>query len=138
MPALAFLAAVGLALIALLFVADATLEPSSPPVVTGDRVDLPKPWHAHSTHPDAMRNLSTAPAPAPDMASDLVRSAMPKAQSAPKDDLAKVKPATRTARAEAPPKKKRVTRTQPPVEDRQNNTGSHFSGVREFGLSGAN
>lgn len=63
---------------------------------------------------------------------------MPKAQSAPKDDLAKVKPATRTARAEAPPKKKRVTRTQPPVEDRQNNTGSHFSGVREFGLSGAN
>jgi hypothetical protein len=57
---------------------------------------------------------------------------MPKAQSASEDDLAKVKPAARAARAEAPPTKKRVTRTQPPVEHRQNNTGSY----REFGLSG--
>jgi hypothetical protein len=132
MPALTFLAVVGLALIALLFVADATLEPSSPPIVTSNRVGLPEPWHPDSMDPGAIRNLTTAPAPAPDMASDLVRAAMPKAQAASEDDLAKVTPAARAARAEAPPTKKRVTRTQPPVEYRQNNTRSY----REFGLSG--
>jgi hypothetical protein len=131
MPALTFLAVVGLALIALLFVADTTLEPSSP-IVTNNRVGLPKPWHPDSMNHGAIRNLTPAPAPAPDMASDLVRAAMPKAQSASEDDLAKVKPAARAARAEAPPTKKRITRTQPPVEYRQNNTGSY----REFGLSG--
>ena len=129
MPALTFLVVVGLALIAMLFVADATLEPSSPPIVTSERVGLPKPWRPDSMHPDAIRNLTTAPAPAPDMASDLVRAAMPKAQSTPEDDLAKVNPAARAARAEAP---RRVTGTQPPVEHRQNNASSH----REFGLSG--
>ena len=132
MPALTFLVVVGLALIAMLFVADATLEPSSPPIVTSERVGLPKPWRPDSMYPDAIRNLTTAPAPAPDMASDLVRAAMPKAQSAPEDDLAKVNPAARAARAEAPPEKKRVIRTQLPVEYRQNNASSH----REFGLSG--
>jgi hypothetical protein len=132
MSALTFLAVVGLALIALLFVADATLEPSSPPIVTSNRVGLPEPWHPDSMDPGAIRNLTTAPAPALDMASDLVRAAMPKAQAASEDDLAKVTPAARAARAEAPPTKKRVTRTQPPVEYRQNNTRSY----REFGLSG--
>ena len=132
MPALTFLAVVGLALIALLFVADATLEPSSSPIVTSNRVGLPEPWHPDPINPDAIRNRTTASAPAPDMASDLVRAAMPKAQSVSEDDLAKVKPAARAARAEAPPTKKRVTRPQPPVEYRQNNTGSY----REFGLSG--
>ena len=137
MPALIFLAVAGLALIALLFVADATLEPSSPPIVTSNRVGLPTPWHPDSTSPDTIRNLTTAPAPAPDMASDLVRAAMPKAQSA-QDDLAKVKPVARAARAEAPPTKKRVTRTRPPVEYRQNSTGSYSPVGREFGLSGYN
>ena len=132
MPALTFLAVIGLALIALLFVADATLEPNPPPIVTSNRVGLPEPWHPDSMNPDSMRNLTTAPAPAPDMASNLVRAAMPKAQAASEDDLAKVKPAARAARAEAPPTKKRVTRTQPPIEHRQNNVGSY----REFGLSG--
>ena len=37
MPALTFLAVVGLALIALLFVADAMLEPGSPAIVTSQR-----------------------------------------------------------------------------------------------------
>jgi hypothetical protein len=138
MPALIFLAVAGLALIALLFVADATLESSSPPIVTSNRVGLPTPWHPDSTSPDAIRNLTTAPAPAPDMASDLVRAAMPKAQSASEDDLAKVEPAARAARAEAPPTKKRVTRTRPPVEYRQNSTGSNSPVGREFGLSGYN
>ena len=45
MPVLAFLAVVGFALIALLFVADATLERSSPVIVTSDRVGLPERWH---------------------------------------------------------------------------------------------
>ena len=132
MPALTFLAVVGLALIALLFVADATLEPGSPPIVTSNRVGLPEPWHPDSMDPGAIRNLTTAPMPAPDMTSDLVRATLPKSQAASEDDLAKVKPAARTARAEAPPTKKRVTRTQPPVEYRENNTKSY----REFGLSG--
>ena len=134
MPALAFLAVVSLALIAMLFVADATLENVSPPIVTSNRIGLPEPWHPNSTDPDLIRNLPTAPAPAPDMASDLVRAAMPKAQSAPEEDLANVKPAARAARAEAPPAKKRVIRTRP--EYGQNNTWSHSSGGREFGLSG--
>jgi len=129
MPALTFLAVVGLALIALLFVADATLEPGSPPIVTSSRVGLPEPWHPDSIDPGAVRNLTTAPTPAPDMASDVVRAATPKSQAASEYDL---KPAARAARAEASPSKKRVTRTQPPVEDRQNNTRSY----REFGLSG--
>src|SRR5262249_23316812 len=132
MPALTFLAVVGLALIALLFVADATLEPSSPPIVTSNRVGLPEPWHPESTDPGAIQNLTIAPAPAPDMASDLVRAAMPKSQAASEEDLAKVKPAARAARAEAPLTKKRIPRAQPPVEYRQNNTRSY----REFGLSG--
>jgi len=42
MPALAFLAVAGLALLALLFVADATLVKSSPPIVTSGHVGLPE------------------------------------------------------------------------------------------------
>ena len=99
MPALAFLAVVSLVLIAMLFVADATLENVSPPIVTSNRIGLPEPWHPESTDPDLIRNLPTAPAPAPDMASDLVRDTMPKAQSAPEENLANVKPAARAARA---------------------------------------
>jgi len=59
MPALTFLAMVGLALVALLFVADATLEPSSPLIVTSDRVGLPERWRA-----DTGQTLTTAPAAA--------------------------------------------------------------------------
>jgi hypothetical protein len=44
MPVLAFLAVVGSVLLALLFVADATLEPSdSPVIVTSQRTGLPAP-----------------------------------------------------------------------------------------------
>src|SRR5262249_10219889 len=136
MPALTFLAAVGLALIALLFVADATLEPSSPPIVTSNRVGLPAAWHPDSTDSGATQNLATtpapAPAPAPDMGSDLVRASMPKSQAVSEDDLVKVKPAAHAARAEVPLTKKGVPRTQLPAEYRQNNTKSY----REFGLSG--
>ena len=98
MPALAFLAVVGLVLAALLFVADATLESGSPAIVTSDRVGLPEPWR-----PDTVRALTTTPAPTPDMSSQAVLGAQPS------DALTKIEPAARAARAEAPPKKKRVT-----------------------------
>ena len=79
MPILAFLAVAGFALIALLFVADATLERSSPVIATSDRVGLPE-----SPHPaDTIQILTTAPAPAPDMTSQAVLAAQPK--SSPKN-----------------------------------------------------
>jgi hypothetical protein len=84
----------------LLFVAVATLENGSPVTVTSQRSGLPAPWH-----PDAIQTLSTAPAPAPDMTSQAVLAAQPK--SAP-EALAKIGSAARAARAEAPPKHKRV------------------------------
>ena len=84
MPALSFLAFVGLALIALLFYGNATLEPISPEIVT--------------TH--------HAVAPAPNMTSQVV----PQPKSAP-DALAKIGRVARAARAEAPPKNNRVSQT---------------------------
>jgi hypothetical protein len=100
MPALGFLALVGLVLIASLFVADATLEPASPVIVTSQRSGLPV-----SRHPEAIQGLSIAPVPAPDMTSQAVPAAQPK--SAP-DALAKIESAAREARAEVPTKKARV------------------------------
>ena len=98
MPALAFLAVAGLALIALLFVANATLEPGSPPIVTSQRSGLPE-----VRRPDVAQTFSAAPAP--DMTSQAVLAAQPK--SAP-DAPAKIGPAAREARAEALPKNKRA------------------------------
>jgi hypothetical protein len=114
MPALAFLAIVGLALTALLFVADATLESGSPPIVTSDRVGLPEPWR-----PDTVQTLTTPPAPAPDMSSNAVLGAQPA------EALAKVEPAARAARAEAPPRKKRVT--QQPFDHQRYGPVDRFS-----------
>ena len=85
MPALSFLAFVGLALIALLFYGNATLEPISPEIVT--------------TH-------HAVDAPAPNMTSQVV----PQPKSAP-DALAKIGRVARAARAEAPPKNNRVSQT---------------------------
>jgi len=96
MPALTFLAVVGLALIALLFVADATLTPGPPPIVTSERSGLPKPWR-----PDTIQTLTSAPAPAPDMTSPAVLAAQPKPTP---DALPKIGSAARAARAEAPPR----------------------------------
>jgi hypothetical protein len=101
MPALAFLALAGLALIALLFVANETLEPGSPPIVTSQRSGLPE-----VRRPDVAQTSSAAPAPAPDMTSQAVLAAQPK--SAP-DALAKIGSAARAARAEVPRKDKLVT-----------------------------
>jgi len=100
MPAIAFLAVAGLALIALLFVANETLEPGSPPIVTSQRSGLPE-----VRRPDVAQTFSGAPAPAPDMTSQAVLAAQPK--TAP-DALVKIGSAARAARAEAPPKNKRA------------------------------
>ena len=142
MPIFTYFAVVGSVLIALLFVADATLEKGTPavvtsqyglpkrPVVTNDQYGLEKPWR-----PDPKQILAAVPAPAPDMTSPLVLAAQPKAQSVP-EVLANVEPAALAARAEAPPRKKRVTGT--PVDNRQKHTWSqHLPGSREFGLSGS-
>jgi hypothetical protein len=100
---LAFLAVVGFVLVVLLFSADATLEK-----LTQASIQTPVAAPALATH----------------VISDPVH--------ATPEDPVSIEPAVQAARAEAPPTRKRVTRSQPPVEYRQNNASSH----REFGLSG--
>ena len=109
MPIFTYFAVVGSVLIALLFVADATLEKGTPavvtsqyglpkrPVVTSDQYGLEKPWR-----PDPKQILAAVPAPAPDMTSPLVLAAQPTSA------FEAVTPAAREARAEASPKKVRV------------------------------
>jgi len=140
MPIFTYFAVVGSVMIALLFVVDPMLEKGTRavvtsqyglperPVVTSDQYGLEKPWR-----PDPKQVLAAVPAPAPNMTSPLVLAAQPKAQSVP-EVLAKVEPAARAARAEAPPKKKRVTRTQqPPVDYRQNHAWSRDRDHAPFG-----
>jgi hypothetical protein len=96
MPVLAFFAVVGSVLFALLFVADATLDNSSPAIVTSQRTGLPAPrYHI------AIKTLTTPSAPAPDMTSPAVLAAQPKPTP---DALPKIGSAARAARAEAPPR----------------------------------
>jgi hypothetical protein len=102
MPVLAFFAVAGLALIALLFVADAALEKdASPVIVTSQRSGLPE----SSLHSDKTHILTTAPAPEPDMTLQAVRDAQPRSDS---QDPMKIHPEARAARAEAPPQNPRV------------------------------
>jgi hypothetical protein len=107
MPILKFMVVAGLALIALLFVANATLEPASP-VMVSQRYGLPE-----SRRPNPIQTLTVTPAPAPDMTSQAVLVAQPKSEP---DALAGIGPAALAARAKAPekePKKdKRVTSYQ--------------------------
>jgi hypothetical protein len=102
MPILAFFSVVGSVLVALLFLADATLENTSPAIVTSQRTGLPAPRYDNA---NAIKSLATATAPAPDMTSQAVLSAQPKSAS---DALAKIEPVAREARAEASPKKLRI------------------------------
>lgn len=155
MPILSYFAVAGSVLVALLFVADATLEKSGPLPFNNESVGLPKPWQ-----PDTKGSILAAPsAPAPDMTSVAVRAAAPpapqiaampavattaKAEAVP-ERTAKAEPArtaqaepARTAKAElAPRKPKRVAaRKQPrPDGDRRNlawsrngDDGGFFSG----------
>ena len=87
MPVLAFLAVAGLALLALLFVADATLERGSSPIVTGSRVGLPE-----QRRPDTVQVLTSTPAPVPNMTSQPVLAAQPKSDT---EAQAKITPPTR-------------------------------------------
>jgi len=119
MPIFRYFAVVGSVLIALFFVADATLEKGASPVVTSDRQGLPKPWH-----PDPTQILVAAPAPAPDMTSEAVLAAQPKAQPVP------------TAKPDAAPKKKRVARKQPQEDYRQSYAWSRDRGFGPFGFGG--
>ena len=107
---LPLLAVLGFVLVVLLFTADEALEKITQ-ASTQTRV--------------------AAPALATRVTSEPVHAAQPRAQGAPERSL-RIEPAALAVRAEAPPPKKRVTRTQPSVEYRQNNASSH----REFGLSG--
>ena len=103
MPVLAFFAVVGSVLVALLFVADATLEENdSPVIVTSQRTGLPTPRYHNA---NATKSLTTRPAPEPDMKSQAVLAAQPK--SAP-DALPKIESEAREARAEARPNKTQV------------------------------
>lgn len=87
MPALSFLAFVGLALIALLFYGNATLEPISSDLVTTHHAVAPV-------------------APAPNVTAQVA----PQPQSA-SDALAKIGHEARSARAEAPHKTNRISQT---------------------------
>jgi len=107
MPVLAFFAVVGSVLFALLFVADATLENGSPAIITSQRTGLPAPRYDSA---NAIKTLTNAPAPAPDMTSQAVLAAQPKSTS---DALAKIEPAAREARAEAPTNKVRAEAPPP-------------------------
>ena len=104
MPIFSFLVVAAFALIALLFVADATLEPGSPVIATSQRSGLPE-----SRRPGAIQTLTTAPAPAPDMTSQAVLAAQPKSAS---DALPKIGSAALAARAKAPSNDERVTSYQ--------------------------
>ena len=129
MPAVAFLAWVGLALAALLFVADATLV-DGPAIVVSQRIGLPEPWH-----PDDAAQTPTPNPIAPEMTSQVVTSNQPVSEA----EGHATNPAALAARAEALPKKeKRVTRQ--PTERQQNHVQQKHvesaSSHRKFGLSG--
>jgi hypothetical protein len=111
MPALAFLASVGLVLVAMLFAANAMLPDNGPVIVVSERIGLPESWHPA---PDPTSPSIFAPIPAPEMTSQAVIST-----PVPEAEGHAIKPAARTARAEAPAKKERRVARQSP--DRQQN-----------------
>jgi hypothetical protein len=153
MPILSYLAVVGSVLVALLFVADATLEKSGPLPFNNETIGLPKPWH-----PEPKTSVLTAAlAPEPDMSSAAVRAAAPPAATpnavavpvapagpAAVATAAKAEPKPqRTAKAEIASKKpKRIARKLPrPDGDRRNyawsrggyDGGGFFGGGSMFG-----
>jgi hypothetical protein len=123
MPVLAFFAVVGSVLLALLFVADATLEQSGSPIVTSQRTGLPAPQYDNA---NATKTLTTALAPAPDMRLQAVLAAQPKSVS---DALAKIESETREARAEAAPRREHPQNNlvRQPIHYQQLNMFDRFS-----------
>ena len=102
MPIFTYVVVVSLGLIALLFVLDGTLEKGAQPIITTERQGLPQP-----RRPDPTQVLTTASAPAPDLASQAVLAAQPKGEPAP------------VAKSEGASEKRRVTRRQTPDDHRQ-------------------
>jgi hypothetical protein len=124
MPILSYFAVIGSVLVALLFVADATLTKRDSPVVpTSSMVGLPKPWH-----PDPqIKSLAAAPAPAPDMSAAAVVAAAPKPE-----------PTAKVAEHPAPKKKRVAKRPQRQDDGRRNfawsrNDPGPFGGGGFFG-----
>jgi hypothetical protein len=104
MPAIAFLAWIGLALVALLFVADAALVDDGPAIVVSQRIGLPEPWH-----PDPAQTPTPNPIPTPEMTSQVVISN----QTVSETEGQAIKPAVLAARAEARPKKEKRPARRP-------------------------
>jgi hypothetical protein len=100
MPIFKYFLIAGAVLVGLFYLADATLEKGVSPVVTSERVGLPKSWQ-----PDPVQTLVRAPAPEPDMTSSAVLAAQPKA----------------AAEVLTSPKKKHVTRKRSPDDHYQQN-----------------
>ena len=126
MPIFSYFIVMGTVLVGLLFWVSNEIDPNSVPLKTSQVVGVPRPFKA--TRPEPMRDLTAV-----NFAVAITTAAQPS------EALAKVDLAARSARAEAPPTKKRLTRMQPPVEYRQNNASVAISrppGGREFGLSG--
>jgi hypothetical protein len=113
MPAIAFLAWVGLALVALLFVADATLIDQGPAIVVSQRIGLPEPWHPD---PDPAQTSTANLIPTPDMASQPAISNQPASEP----EGQPIKPAALAARAEALPKREKRLVTRQPTKRPQN------------------
>jgi hypothetical protein len=103
MRVLTFLGAAGLVLIALMFVADATLPKGSPAIVTTQQIGLPE-----SRQPrDEIKILTNAPALAPDMTSQAVLVAQLRQIS---EVPRKIEPAASAAWAQTPIQNNSFTR----------------------------
>jgi len=127
MPILPFFVVVGSVLVAMLFFAGATLENTSPAIITSQRTGLPTPHYGNA---NAIKTLTTASAPAPDMTSETVLAAQPKPVG---EAPVKIEPSAREARAEASPNKLRIEVSAKPraeaqrVIDQQRNQFDRFS-----------
>src|SRR5215212_271098 len=78
MPIFAYFVVVGLALVAVLFVADATLDKHGPMPFNNESFGLPKKWRA-DVPPSSIVTLLPTPAPAPHMNSPEALAAAPPA-----------------------------------------------------------
>jgi hypothetical protein len=117
MRVLMFLGTAGLVLIALMFVADATLPKGSPAIVTTQRTGLP----GSSRPRGEIQILTTTPEPEPDMTSPAVLVAQPRAIS---EVARKAEPTVGSAWAQAPIESNGFTRLS---GFRQNQLADRFS-----------
>lgn len=132
MPILSYFAVVGSVLVGLLFVADATLEKRSSPIVpTSSLYGLPRAWH-----PDPAQTLAVTPAPAPDMSAAAVLAAMPETDIS-KTDIPKTEPVNvPVATADAAPKKKRVAHKPRQTDDYRRSFAWSPNNRNQFGGGG--